>query len=171
MRGPRRLETLNNFFDDLVVGDRYETADRTVTLEDVRAFAELSGDVHPFHVDEELAARGPFGALFAPGAFTLAILTGLQYDLMAAGNDEVRAGRGAVVAWYGMEGVRFVRPVFVGDRLRVTGVVTALDDRRGGDAGLVTMRDEVVNQRGEVVLALRRIWLQRKRLDTVAGAM
>jgi 3-hydroxybutyryl-CoA dehydratase len=161
-RPPRRLETLNNYFDDLMVGDRYETGTRVVSAEDVRAFAQLSGDLHPYHHDEELAARGPFGALFASGAFTLAVLTGLQYELMAAGNDEVEAGHGAVLAWYGMDDVRFLRPVLVGDRLKVDGTITALEDRGRADTGLVTMSDEIVNQRGEIVMALRRTWLQRK---------
>lgn len=163
MRPPRRLETLNNYYDDLVVGDSYETGERAVSVEDVRAFARLSGDEHPYHVDEELARRGPFGALFASGAFTLAALTGLQYELMKAGNDAVVAGDGAVLAWYGMNDVRFVKPVLVGDTLKVNGEIVGLEDRGEPGAGLVTMSDEVVNQRGEVVLALRRTWLQRKR--------
>ncbi len=163
MRPPRRLETLNNYFEDLVVGDWYETGVRAVSMEDVGAFARLCGDVHPYHVDQELARRGPFGEVFASGAFTLATLTGLQYELMAAGNDEVAAGDGAVLAWYGMDDVRFLRPVLVGDRLQVRGSIVGLDDRGKPDAGVVAMTDEVVNQRDEVVLALRRTWLQRKR--------
>ena len=60
-------------FDDLALGDEWESPARTVTEADVVAFAGLSGDFNPIHVDHEVARQGPFGRPVAHGLLGLAI--------------------------------------------------------------------------------------------------
>ena len=57
----RRLETLNHYFEDLKIGDRYLTGGRTVTEADIVTFSGFSGDYHPLHTDEVWASKGPSG--------------------------------------------------------------------------------------------------------------
>src|SRR4051794_25201066 len=64
-------------FDDLTPGDEWESPARTVTEADVVAFAGLSGDYNPIHVDHEAARAGAFGRPIAHGLFGLAIVSGL----------------------------------------------------------------------------------------------
>lgn len=160
-RDPRTLETLNNYFDDLVVGDRYVTPARTVTAEDVAAFSQLSGDRNPLHTDEEFAARGPFGAIVAQGLCTLSFASGLEFAFYGEGERPT-------LAFYGMDRVRFVKPVFVGDSIHIQGEVADLeakDDTRG----VVTYRQEIKNQRGETVVALQKRSLLKARAYDAAA--
>ena len=147
MTTTKTLATLNNYFDDLSLGDRFASRARTVTEADIVLFSGLSGDYHPLHTDEVYASSGPFGGRVAQGCLTLSLATGLEFSLM--GSDESR-----IIAFYGMDRVRFVKPVFIGDTIRLEGEVTALEDRDGA-SGVVTAHHEIKNQREEVVAALR----------------
>lgn len=164
MREPKKLDSLNNYFDDLVVGDTYETGSRRVEAADIDAFAQVSGDKHPFHTNDEVAKKSPVGERFAHGLLTLAFLTGLQWELMRNGHEEtVEAGEGAIFAWYAMDNVRFTKPVCIGDTLRVVGEITGLRDKGDPNTGVVKMRDEILNQDDEPVMVLERSWVQFKR--------
>jgi acyl dehydratase len=151
----RTLATLNNYFDDLAVGDRFVSRARTVTEADIALFSGLSGDYHPLHTDEVYAQTGPFGRRIAQGCLTLSLATGLEFSLM--GSNESR-----IIAFYGMDRVRFVKPVFIGDTIRLEGEVTALEDR-GDASGVVIAHHEIKNERGETVAVLDKRTLHRKR--------
>ncbi len=152
---PKTLTTLNNYFDDLGVGDRFVSRARTVTEADITLFSGLSGDYHPLHTDEIYAQNGPFGRRIAQGCLTLSLATGLEFSLM--GSDESR-----IIAFYGMDRVRFLRPVFIGDTIRLEGEVTMLDER-DAESGVVTAHQEILNERGEIVAVLDKRTLHRKR--------
>ena len=143
----RTLSTLNNYFDDLSLGDRFRTRGRTLTEADITLFSGLSGDYHPLHTDEEFAQEGPFGGRIAQGCLTLSLATGLEFSLI--GGDE----ESHILAFYGMDRVRFVKPVFIGDTLHLEGEVTALD-AKDETRGVVTMHHEVKNQNGDTVAVL-----------------
>jgi 3-hydroxybutyryl-CoA dehydratase len=149
------LTTLNNYYDDLNVGDRFQSRARTLTEADITMFSGLSGDYHPLHTDEEFAREGPFGGRIAQGCLTLSLATGLEFSLM--GSDESR-----IVAFYGMDRVRFVKPVFIGDTLHLEGEVTALEDK-DDTRGVVTIHQEIKNSRGETVAVLDKRTLHSKR--------
>jgi acyl dehydratase len=155
MTAARTLPTLNNYFDDLAIGDRFVSRSRTVTEADLTLFSGLSGDYHPLHTDEVYARQGPFGRRIAQGCLTLSLATGLEFSLM--GSDESR-----IIAFYGMDRVRFVKPVFIGDTIRLEGEVTALDGR-DETSGVVTAHHEIKNERDETVAALDKRTLHRKR--------
>jgi acyl dehydratase len=130
------------FLEDFDVGMTFETPRRTVTEADVVAFAGLSGDYNPLHTDEEFAKNGPFGRRIGHGVLTLAILTGLW--------DRLGFLIGSVEAFYGIDKLRFTRPVFFGDSLRATVKVVGKKERETN--GMIVFSNEVVNQRGETVL-------------------
>lgn len=148
-----KLTTLDLPFDELSVGDTLVSRGRTVTEADIVSYASLSGDWTPLHTDAEAAAAGPFGARIAHGGLTLSISTGLEFSLLGEAAN--------VLAFYGMDRVRFVKPVFIGDTIHLRGEVAALDPK-DDSRGVVTVRQELVNQRGEVVVSLEKRTLYRR---------
>jgi len=144
------------YFEDFEEGQEFETPARTVTEADIINFAGISGNFNPLHIDEEFARKTRFGRRIAQGALTFAILTGLW----------ARHGflEGTVEALYGMDRMRFTRPVFIGDTLRARIRVVKKEDR--GNCGLVTIHNEVVNQRGEIVLVCDAKLLFKKRKNS-----
>lgn len=135
------------YFDEFTVGDATESVGRTITEADVVNFAALSGDWNLIHTDAEYSKAQPFGQRVAHGLLVLSIASGLA----------VRLGfmEETIVAFRGLEW-KFVRPVFIGDtvRLRVTVEETKAMARLGG--GLVSFKMEVLNQKDEVVQ--RGVW-------------
>jgi 3-hydroxybutyryl-CoA dehydratase len=128
------VSVLERDFDALAVGDAFVTRGRTVTEADVVAFAALTGDRHPLHVDAEWAAASPFGARIAHGLLVLSYGAGLlPFDPERV--IALRAVREAV----------FKRPVHIGDTIRLEAEVAgkrALDPERG----LVEARWRVLDQ-------------------------
>lgn len=127
-------------FDDLEVGESFETYGRTITESDLTGFSGLTGDHHPLHTDAEWAARSRFGGRIAHGMLLLSYSVGL------APIDPER-----VVALRGFDKVVFKRPVEIGDTIILDARVDSmkpLDE----DSGLVKFLWKVKNQRGQLVL-------------------
>jgi 3-hydroxybutyryl-CoA dehydratase len=139
---------MNVCFDEFAVGDRFVSRSRTVTEADLVMFSGLSGDHSRLHTDAEWASSSAFGRRVAHGLLTLSIASGLEYALLVSDEDHF-------LAFYGMDRVRFVRPVFIGDTIRIEFEVKALD-QKGPDAGVVTFAAEIRNQRGEVVVVFEK---------------
>jgi 3-hydroxybutyryl-CoA dehydratase len=150
------LKSLNAYFEDLAVGDRFRSRARTITEADIATYSGLSGDYHPLHTDEEFARRGPFGGRIAQGCLTLSVATGLEFSMMDT-RDESR-----ILAFYGMDRVRFVAPVKIGDTIRLEGEVTALDEKDSG-RGVVTVHQEIKNQDDVTVAVLDKRTLHARR--------
>ncbi len=128
----------------LRVGDAVEGGPRTITLDDVDAFADLSGDRFYAHIDEESAAANPFfEGRVAHGYFVVSLAAGLF----------VSPEPGPVLANYGLEGLRFLTPVYPGDALRVTLTAKSISPRVDADYGEVVWDAVVVNQNDEQVAA------------------
>ena len=148
------------FFDDLAVGETLLTASRTITLHDVEAFAALSGDHFYAHMDDEAArSNGIFERRVAHGYFVISAAAGLFVD----------PAPGPVLANYGLENLRFVKPVYAGDAIRVRLTVkqkTAKDTPDGGiPQGVVAWDVEVRNQADEPVALYTILTLVRRRAD------
>jgi 3-hydroxybutyryl-CoA dehydratase len=126
------------FFDELAVGDEWESPGRTVTEADVVGFAGLSGDYNPLHVDHEMAAHGPFGKPVAHGLLGLAMASGLSSH----------SPRVATVAFLAIREWKFLHPIAFGDTIRVITRVEALEPRSRGRRGVVTWSRRLVDQRG-----------------------
>jgi acyl dehydratase len=132
-------------FEDFEPGQVYELGTRTVTEDEIVAFAR-EWDPQPFHVDPEAAKDSVFGGLIASGWQTGAIWMRMYVDSMLGS-----AARGSP----GIEELRWLAPVRPGDTL--SGRLTVLDVSPSAtrpDRGTIRIRGEVVNQDGVTVMAM-----------------
>ena len=145
-------------FEDLQVGDSLLTHRRTVTEADIVAFGGLSGDFFYMHFDEIAAKESAFGKRIAHGYFVLSVAAGLF----------VSPAPGPVLANYGLDTLRFVKPVGIGDTIRARLTCKRKVDRLRRDAkgvgqGVVAWDVEVTNQDGAVVASYDILTLVAKR--------
>lgn len=129
------------YYEDFEPGMEFETPGRTVTEADIVNFAGVSGDFYSLHTDEEFAARTIYGGRIAHGLLVVSIVTGLWFRLGIFD--------GTLIALYGIDRLRFIKPVRPGDTVRAK--LTVLEKAEKEKGGLVTIRNEVYNQRGELV--------------------
>lgn len=117
---------------DINIGDAFNKT-RTVTDELIRAFAEVSGDYNPIHLDEEFAEKTRFGKRIAHGMLSGAFISAvLGYEFQER----------KIV--YLSQKMRFVAPVFIGDTITTTATVKAIRE----DKGIVTLETVCTNQDG-----------------------
>ena len=137
-----------SYFADVEVGTTVTTRGRTITGATVENFAGVSGDFNHLHTDVESMADSEFGQRIAHGALVFSVMTGLLWQ-----SREERQ-REAVVAFYGVDRLRFRAPTFVGDTVHVELEVAEKTERdHPVGNGVVSYDAEVVNQDGEVVLS------------------
>ena len=144
------------YFEDFSVGLEFRhPLTRTVTEMDNTMFSLLTLNPQPLHIDAHFSAQTEFGQRIFNSFYTLGIMIGMTvYDTTM----------GTTVANLGMTDVRFPKPVFHGDTLKVrTTVLTARDSKSRADAGIVEFSHIASNQRGEVVAECKRQALMRKR--------
>jgi len=118
------------------VGQR-ATFVKTITRADIEAFAEVTGDRNPLHLDDAFARRSRFGRPIAHGALVAGVIS--------AALGMVLPGPGAI---YLSQTLKFLRPVFPGDTVTATVEVTAYR----ADKGIVTLRTTCANQSGDPVV-------------------
>lgn len=129
-------------FHELKVGDSLNSAEREVTLDDIERFAALSGDTFYAHMDEEAARRNPlFGGRVAHGYFLISAAAGLFVD----------PPYGPVLANYGIDHLRFLKPVKPGDRIKVRLTCKSKSLRAEKGYGEVAWDTEITNQDGDIV--------------------
>ncbi len=147
------------FFDELPVGYRFESGTRTLTQDEIIAFAR-EYDPQPFHTDPEAAKDTIYGGLIASGVQTMGV--GLRLVL------ETGVWSDSSMGSPGLDEVRFKRPVRPGDTLRVEGeVLTSEPSKSRADRGRTRMQYEVFNQNGELVMSWQAIQLLKR--DVGAG--
>ena len=140
------VHPFRKFFQELAIGETMITKARTMTHEDVANFAELSGDKFYAHMSDEAAAKeGVFERKVAHGYLVLSAAAGLFVD----------PAPGPVLANYGLDNLRFIKPVYPGDAIHVRLTCkqkTAKDTPEGGiPQGVVAWDVEVFNQLNEPV--------------------
>ncbi len=162
MRGAQRVETevhpFRRHFEDLQIGESLLTHRRTVSEADIVMFGGLSGDYFYMHFDEIAAKDSPFGKRIAHGYFVLSAAAGLF----------VSPAPGPVLANYGLDTLRFVKPVGIGDTIQARLTAKRKIDRHKQDArgvgqGVVAWDVEVTNQHGELVASYDILTLVAKR--------
>ena len=143
-------------YADRRVGDSWETAARTITEADLVNFAGVSGDFNDLHLDAEGTADSEYGGRIAHGALVFSVLTGLVWQ------GRTDADRDDLVALYGVDGLRFRAPTFVGDTVHVELEVT---DKRPRDhptaEGVVHTDADVVKSDGTVALSCTLLSLEK----------
>jgi oxepin-CoA hydrolase/3-oxo-5,6-dehydrosuberyl-CoA semialdehyde dehydrogenase len=148
MSGAReRRDTVHPFrkhFEDIEVGDTLITGSRTITVEDIARFADLSGDRFYAHMDADAAKANPFFEdRVAHGYFVVSMAAGLFVD----------PAPGPVLANTGLDNLRFTKPVYIGDTLHVRFTCKRKTLRHGHDYGEVQWDTEIINQKDESVAA------------------
>jgi oxepin-CoA hydrolase/3-oxo-5,6-dehydrosuberyl-CoA semialdehyde dehydrogenase len=129
-------------FNDLELGDTLESAEREVSIEDIERFAALSGDTFYAHMSESEAARNPlFGGRVAHGYFLISAAAGLFVD----------PDYGPVLGNYGLDNLRFVKPVKPGDRIKVRLTCAQKSLRAEKGWGEVAWDTQITNQNQETV--------------------
>jgi oxepin-CoA hydrolase/3-oxo-5,6-dehydrosuberyl-CoA semialdehyde dehydrogenase len=162
VRGEARIETevhpFRRHFEDLRIGESLTTHRRTVSEADIVAFGGISGDYFYMHFDAVAAKDSAFGQRIAHGYFVLSAAAGLF----------VSPAPGPVLANYGLDTLRFVKPVAIGDTIqaRLTAKRKVDRQRKGPDGvgqGVVAWDVEVSNQHGELVASYDILTLVAKR--------
>jgi oxepin-CoA hydrolase/3-oxo-5,6-dehydrosuberyl-CoA semialdehyde dehydrogenase len=127
---------------DLRIGDAIVAGPRVITLDDIEAFAALSGDTFYAHMDERAAAANPFfEGRVAHGYFVVSMAAGLF----------VSPDPGPVLANVGLQNLTFTTPVYPGDALTVTLTAKVISPRVDLDYGDVTWDAVITNQDDEIV--------------------
>jgi oxepin-CoA hydrolase / 3-oxo-5,6-dehydrosuberyl-CoA semialdehyde dehydrogenase len=151
-----RVHPFRKYFDELEIGETLITHRRTVTEADIVNFAAISGDHFYAHTDELAARDSIFGRRVAHGYFVLSAAAGLFVD----------PAPGPVLANYGLEDLRFTKPVYAGDTIQArltckqkTAKETPPD---GIPQGVVAWDVEVSNQDGETVAVYTIMTLVRR---------
>jgi len=145
------------YFEDLHVGRRFDhPIRRTVTEADNTFFSALTHNPAALHLDEEYCREhSEFGTRIVNSAFTLGLIVGIS-----VGDTTL----GTTVANLGWDEVRFPRPLFHGDTVRVESVVLeARDSRSRPGNGIVVFEHRGYNQKGEVVASCKRSALMMRR--------
>lgn len=129
------------YYDDVHVGQEWQSVARTVTQTDIVNFAGLSGDFNPIHMDHEFAKTTMFRQPIAHGLLVLSMGSGL--GLMAP---PMRT-----LAFLSVKEWKFLEPVFIGDTIHVKAKLLELEVRGRGKRAVLTWQRQVLNQHNKVV--------------------
>jgi 3-hydroxybutyryl-CoA dehydratase len=152
-------------FEELFIGEKWTSGQRTIVHSDLLSFAELTGDHDPLHTDPVFASEGPFGRPIAHGLLGLSIMAGLSSSapsVLTAALIDVRS-------W------TFSKPIYVGDSIFAVTEVIDLKDR-GRRHGEVHWYRQLFNQKGDkvqdgilITLVARRVPLPTKKSQSFSG--
>jgi acyl dehydratase len=129
------------YFDDVEVGQHWESLGRTLTEADIVNFAGLSGDFNPVHIDHEFARSTPFRRPIAHGLLVFSVGSGLG----------LFAPPMRTLAILNIKEWHFRDPVFIGDTIHVSSDVLGKEVRGRGRRGVVTWKRQILNQENKVV--------------------
>ena len=142
--------TRGRYFEGFAVGERFVTRGRTITEADIVAFAALTGDYNPLHVDAEFGKTTQFGERIAHGMLGASYAVGV---IAALGLTE-----GTVIAIVHMTW-DFTAPIRIGDTIHVDQTVKSMRETKKADRGIIIFEVNLINQRGEVVQKGERVLL------------
>jgi acyl dehydratase len=145
------------YFEDFEHSGDLVTRGRTITEADVAAFAGLTGDYTELHTNEEYAKSTKFGRRIAHGALIFSVSMGLSTRTNLLDD--------TLLAFAGVDKLRFVSPVFIGDTVHAVKRVVERKELGTGQ-GTVEFETRVLNQKGELVLVYRDKMLVKKRPAT-----
>ena len=129
------------YFDDVEIGQEWESSGRTITEADVVNFAGVSGDFNPIHMDHEFAKTTPFRRPIAHGLLVFAVGSGLGVTCPAM----------RTVAFLQVREWNFKEPLFIGDTVKLKSRILEKSIRGRGRRGEIVWYRGVVNQEGKVV--------------------
>jgi len=142
----------SQFLEDYVIGASRETMGRTITEADIVLHAGQTGDFYPHHMDAEWCKTQGFKQRIAHGTLIFSVAVGMTAGVI---NPEAFS--------YGYDRLRFIKPVFIGDTIRVRVTIKEKREHKKPGFGVVSELVEVFNQHQETVLACEHLLLVRKK--------
>ena len=142
----------SQFLEDYVTGAARETMGRTITETDIVLHAGQTGDFYPHHMDAEWCNTQDFKQRIAHGTLIFSVAVGMTAGVI---NPEAFS--------YGYDRLRFIKPVFIGDTIRVRVTIKEKREHKKPGFGVVSELVEVFNQHQETVLACEHLLLVRKK--------
>src|SRR5215210_4565481 len=139
------------YFEEYKLGAERRLKGPTTTETDVVLHAGQTGDFYPHHMDVEWCKTQEFGQRVAHGTLIFSVAVGMSADAV-----------NPVAFSYGYDRLRFVKPVFIGDTISARVSIAEKREHRRPDHGMVVERLEVVNQRGETVIACDHLLLVQR---------
>jgi acyl dehydratase len=139
------------YFEEYLPGEVRDTMGRTITETDIVIHAGQTGDFFPHHMDEEWCKTQPFKKRIAHGTLIFSVAVGMTAGVI-----------NEVAMTYGYERLRFIKPVFIGDTIKVRVTIKDKKDHKKPGYGLVTELVEVFNQQQELVMVCEHVLLAEK---------
>lgn len=133
---------LSSSYKEMHVGQISGSRARVISQQVIQDFADVSEDRHPLHLDEQYASSHQFGQRIAHGALVISAFLGA-----------VELDPEYLVAFYGIDRLRFVNPTFSGDTIHAETEVLSIDAKGTGESAVITYAVTVLNQRDEAVMA------------------
>jgi acyl dehydratase len=149
------------YFDDLTIGDAYQSPGRTVTETDVVNFAGISGDFIQLHTDAEYCKDTHFGKRMAHGLLGMSIASGLSTR-----TNLISGISSTVIALLGMDW-KFKAPIFIDDTIHVVLEVVEKRETSQPDRGIVVLSRRIINQHGDIVQQGQTPLMIRRRLTEI----
>ena len=147
--------TIRYYFEDFSVGRVFDSGTRQLSEQDILGFAS-EYDPQYFHTDPEAAKQSIFGGLIASGWQTVGVCMRLMCDSYLLETSSLGSP--------GVDAVRWVKPVYPGDTLRMRAtVIAAKPSSSKPDRGIATMRCEVFNQKDELVMHMQSMQMMGRR--------
>lgn len=143
---------VKKFFEDFGLNDVRQTTGRTITETDIVIHAGQTGDFFPHHMDEEWCKTQSFKKRIAHGTLIFSIAIGKTADMI---NEAAMT--------YGYDRLRFIKPVFIGDTIKVKVTIKDKRDHKKPTHGLVTELVETFNQHGDLVMLCEHILLAQRK--------
>ncbi len=142
----------SRFYEDYEIGHKRETLGRTITESDFVVHAGHTGDYFPHHMDAEWCKTQPFKQRIAHGTLTFSVGIGMTATEI---NPEAFSK--------GYDRLRFIKPVYIGDTIRVVVTISEKKESKRPELGHVNEHVEIFNQRDELVLVCDHILLAKKK--------
>jgi acyl dehydratase len=145
---------IKKYFEEFSLSEVRETLGRTITETDIVLHAGQTGDFYPHHMNEEWCKTQPFQKRIAHGTLIFSVAVGMTAGLI-----------NEVAMTYGYERLRFLKPVFIGDTIRVRISISDAKEHKKPGFGLVTEKVEALNQNDELVMICEHILLVQKKVN------
>lgn len=151
---PRPKGRPDHYWEDLVAGDVVRTAGMTITDAHLVQWAGLTGDLVSLHLDETYAAATPFGQRIAHGPLTMSLGLGLMTQTGYFSN---------VIAWLGLDEVRALAPVFIGDTIHVDATIAMARETKKPNQGIWKIDYSVLKQDGSTVMTFSSSFIMKRK--------
>jgi acyl dehydratase len=142
----------DRYFEDYAIAEERTTSGRTITEADIVIHAGQTGDFYPHHMDAEWCATQPFKQRIAHGTLVFSVAIGMAANVI---NPRSMS--------YGYDRLRFVRPTFIGDTLRVRTTIADKRDYKRPEQGILVEKVEVFKQGQELVLSCEHLHIVERR--------